>query len=143
VSAGAVDAGVQALRTAARLADSAGAPRLRVSSRLVLAEALVHALGGLDEASQATLHEADEIALAYDLPDASAQARAELGYVDFLRGQYDRAEVWLTDALKSAGGSALVRAKALTCLGAVENDRGNYRTSAGLLEQAVELARAA
>ncbi len=143
VSAGAVDAGVQALRTAARLADSAGATRLRVSSRLVLAEALVHALGGLDEAGQATLHEADEIALAYDLPDASAQARAELGYVDFLRGQYDRAEVWLTDALKSAGGSALVRAKALTCLGAVENDRGNYRTSAGLLEQAVELARAA
>jgi DNA-binding SARP family transcriptional activator len=143
VSAGAVDAGVQSLRTAARLADSAGATRLRISSRLVLAEALVHALGGLDEAGLATLHEADEIALAHDLPDASAQARAELGYVDFLRGQYDRAEVWLTDALKSAGGSASVQAKATTYLGAVESDRGNYRSAVGLLEQAVELSLAA
>jgi DNA-binding SARP family transcriptional activator len=143
VSAGVVEAGVQSLRTAARLADSAGAVRLRVSSRLVLAEALVHALGGLDEAGLAALHEADEIALTHDMPDASAQARAELGYVDFLRGQYDRAEVWLTGALRSAGGSAPVRAKALTYLGAVESDRGSYRSAAGLLEQAVEVAQAA
>ena len=45
VSAGAVEAGIHSLRTAARLADSADATRLRVSSRLTLAEALVHALG--------------------------------------------------------------------------------------------------
>ena len=48
------------------------------------------------------MHDADEIALASDLFDAVAQARAELGYVDFLRGRYDRAELWLTDALKFA-----------------------------------------
>jgi hypothetical protein len=84
VSAGAVEAGVQSLRTAARLADGAGATRLRVSSRLVLAEALVHALGGLDEEGLAALYEADEIALAHGLLNEVAQARAELGYVDFL-----------------------------------------------------------
>src|SRR5689334_15642306 len=95
VSAGVVEAGVQSLRTAARFADGADATRLRVSSRLVLAEALVHALGGLDEEGLATLHEADEIALAHGLRDEVAQARAELGYMDFLRGRYDRAEVWL------------------------------------------------
>ncbi len=143
VSAGVVEAGVQSLRTAARLADGAGATRLRVSSRLVLAETLVHALGGLDEEGLATLHEADEIALANGLHDAVAQARAELGYVDFLRGRYDRAELWLTDALEYASGSPSVQAKAMTYLGAVESDRASYRRAAGLLERAVTLSRAA
>jgi len=143
VSAGVLEAGVQSLRTAARLADGAGATRLRVSSRLVLAEALVHALGGLDEEGLAALHEADEIALAHGLLNDAAQARAELGYVDFLRGRYDRAELWLTDALEYASGSPSVRAKAMTYLGSVESDRASYRRAAGLLEQAVTLSRAA
>lgn len=143
VSAGAVEAGVHSLRTAARLADSAAATPLRVSSRLALAEALVHALGGLDEEGLATLYEADEIALANDLFDAAAHARAELGYVDFLRGRYDRAELWLTDALKFAGGSPSIKAKALTYLGAVESDRANYRRASDLLDQAAKLSQAA
>jgi DNA-binding SARP family transcriptional activator len=143
VSAGAVEAGVRSLRTATGLADRAGAVRLRVSARLVLAEALIHALGGLDEAGLAALHEADQIAMANDLRDAAAQARAELGYVDFLRGRYDRAELWLTDARKLADGSPSVTAKALTYLGTVESDRGSYRRATGLLEQAVTLSRAA
>ncbi len=143
VSAGAVEAGVQSLRTAARLADGAGATRLRVSSRLVLAEALVHALGGLDEEGLAALHEADEIALANGLLNDVAQARAELGYVDFLRGRYDRAELWLTDALEYASGSPSVQAKAMTYLGSVESDRASYRRAVGLLEQAVTLSLAA
>jgi tetratricopeptide (TPR) repeat protein len=63
--------------------------------------------------------------------------------VDFLRGRYDRAELWLTDALERASGSPSVRAKAMTYLGSVESDRGSYRRAAGLLEQAVTLSRAA
>jgi DNA-binding SARP family transcriptional activator len=140
VSAGAVQAGVRSLLTAVQLADRAGAIRLRVGARLVLAEALVHGLGGLDEAGLASLHEASEIALAHDLSDAVAQARAELGYVDFLRGRYDRAEFWLTNALSFAGGSRAVTAKAMTYLGAVESDRANYRRASELLEQAITLS---
>ena len=143
VSAGVVEAGVASLRTAARLADDAGATRLRVSSRLVLAEALIHALGGLDEEGLASLHEAGEIALAHDLPGDVARARAEVGYVDFLRGRYDRAELWLTDALEYASGSPSVEAKAMTYLGSVESDRASYRRAVGLLEQAITLSRAA
>src|SRR6516164_3708493 len=143
VSAGVVEAGVESLRTAARLADGAGATRLRVSSRLVLAEALIHALGGLDEEGLASLHEAGEIALAHGLPGDVARARAEVGYVDFLRGRYDRAELWLTDALEYASGSPSVQAKALAYLGSLESDRASYRRAAGLLEQAVTLSRAA
>jgi DNA-binding SARP family transcriptional activator len=84
VSAGAVEVGLGSLRTAARLADQAHVPELRIRARLVLAETLIHSLGGLDEQGLATLVEADEIALADDRPDAAAHARTELGYVDFL-----------------------------------------------------------
>lgn len=143
VSAGAVAAGVHSLRTAVKLSDGADAQRLRVTSRLVLAEALIHSLGGLDEEGLATLHEADRVADANDDPDAVAQARAELGYVDFLRARYDRAELWLTDALKLAHGSPSIMAKATTYLGSVESDRANYGRAKVLLDEATRLSRAA
>jgi DNA-binding SARP family transcriptional activator len=157
VGAGSREAGVQSLRTAARLAGADRPAALRVRARLVLAEALVHALGGLDEEGLAALHEADRIALENGLPDAVAQARAELGYVDFLRGRYDRARFWLTDALDRArpggpegvgdvvagSGALAVAAKATTYLGAVESDRADYPAARALLEDAVRLSRRA
>jgi len=143
VAAGAVEAGVQSLRTATRLADHASANRLRVSSRLVLAEALVHSLGGFDEEGIAALFEAAEIALADGDRAAVAQARAELGYVDYLRARYDRSEMWLTDALTFADGSPSIMAKATTYLGSVKSDRGDYGTAVDLLDEAIELSAAA
>jgi tetratricopeptide (TPR) repeat protein len=143
VSAGAIEAGVHSLRTAIRLADGADAGQLRVSSRLVLAEALIHSLGGLDEQGLAILHDADRIALACDDPAAAAKARAELGYVDFLRARYDRAERWLTNALQLAHGSPSIMAKATTYLGSVESDRANCPRAVDLLQDATELSRAA
>jgi DNA-binding SARP family transcriptional activator len=143
MGAGALEAGVRSLQTATRLADGARKTRLRVRSRLILAEALVHALGGLDEEGLASLYEADEIATAHQLTDAVAAARAELGYIDFLRARYDRAQLWLTDALRLADGSAAVLAKATTYLGSVESDRGNYVEATNLLGQAVSHARTA
>lgn len=143
VAAGATEAGVHSLRTAARLADGGTLVSLRVRSRLLLAEALIHSLGGLDEEGLSTLYEVDEIARTNGLPDVVAQARAELGYVDFLRGRYDRAELWLTDALTFADSSPVTTAKATTYLGAVESDRANYPRALVLLEEAVDLSRAA
>jgi tetratricopeptide (TPR) repeat protein len=108
-----------------------------------LAEAYVHSLGGLDEEGLAALYEADEIARTHNLRESVAQARAELGYVDFLRARYDRAEIWLTDALNLADGSASLMAKATTYLGSVESDRANYPAAAALLEEAISLSGAA
>jgi DNA-binding SARP family transcriptional activator len=142
VAAGATDAGVATLRTAVGLADGAGAGRLRVDSRLMLAEALIHSLGGLDEEGMATLHDVDRIALATDDRASVARARAELGYVDFLRGRYDRAEVWLTDSLAFAHGSPSVTVKATTYLGSVASDRADYGHAVDLLEKATAAARA-
>jgi DNA-binding SARP family transcriptional activator len=143
VAAGAGDAGIASLRTAARLADTAGNTALRVRSRLVLAEALVHSFGGLDEAGLAALHEADQIALDAGDDDAAARARAELGYVDFLRARYDRAERWLADALARSAGSPSLQAKATTYLGSVESDRADYGRALALLDEATVLSRTA
>lgn len=143
VAAGAFETGVLSLQTAVRLADGTGIPDLRVDSRLVLAEALIHSIGGLDEAGLASLYEADEIARAQQDRTSSARARAELGYVDFLRARYDRAALWLSDALELADGSSSIMAKATAYLGSVESDRANYSRASDLLADATQLSRAA
>ena len=53
VSAGALAAGVASFETAVRMADLSGADEPAGAARLVLAEALIHTLGGLDEAGLA------------------------------------------------------------------------------------------
>jgi DNA-binding SARP family transcriptional activator len=143
VAAGALDAGVSSLRRATAVADGAGAISLQVRARLALAEAYIHALGGLDQEGLAQLYEADRIARDHGLAEAVAYARAELGYVDFLRGRYDRAERWLNDAVRLASGDLPVLAKATTYLGCVASDRADYPSATALLTEAVELARTA
>jgi tetratricopeptide (TPR) repeat protein len=91
----------------------------------------------------AALYEAGEIALAHGDRAAVAQARAELGYIDFLRARYDRAEVWLADALDFADGSPSIVSKATTYLGSVESDRANYLRAIELLEEGTKLSRTA
>jgi tetratricopeptide (TPR) repeat protein len=142
IAAGAVEAGIASVRTAVRLADGSGRTRLRVHARLVLAEALVHALGGLDEEGLAMLFEADDIALADGDLEAVARARAELGYVDFLRARYDRAEVRLTEASELADGAPSMVAKVTTYLGSVASDRADYGRAAGLLGEGIARSRA-
>ena len=143
VSAGAVDAGVTSFETAVRLADQADAQSLRVETRLVLAEALIHTLGGLDEEGVSTLVEAERIALAHGDREAAASARAELGYVDFLRARYDRAERRFGQVLQQGSGAPSTLAKAMTYLGSVASDRAEYSRATSLLEQATRLSRTA
>ena len=140
VSAGALTTGVASYETAVRLADGAEVRSLRVETRLVLAEALIHTLGGLDEEGVATLTEVERIALADGDVEAAARARAELGYVDFLRARYDRAERWLTQVLDDSEAPE-TRVKAMTYLGSVASDRADYPQAVGLLEEAIGLAR--
>jgi tetratricopeptide (TPR) repeat protein len=141
VSAGATETGADSLRTAVQLADRAEASWLRVTSRLVLAGALVHSVGGLDEEGMATLVAANDIALAHGDRAGVADARAELGYVDFLRAHYDRAEVWLSEAMEFAADSPRAQAKATTYLGSVSSDRAHYSRALTLLDEACRLAR--
>jgi DNA-binding SARP family transcriptional activator len=142
VSAGAVMAGVASFETAVRLADQGGAESLRIETRLMLAEALIHSWGGLDEEGVAALTDAERIALANGDREAAARARVELGYVDFLRARYDRAERRLAQVAQGSESPSTL-AKALTYLGSVASDRAEYPRATSLLEQATELSRAA
>ena len=142
IAAGAREPGVMSLRNAVALADAAGTIPLRVRARQVLAEALIHSLRGLDEEGLAYLHEADRLAIGTGDGVAAGQARAELGYVDFLRARYDRSELWLKESLAFADGSPAVTAKATTYLGSVYSDRADYPRAIALLDRACTLARA-
>lgn len=153
LGAGAVETGVRLLRTAVGLADRAdaeragadradadragadraGAERLRLSARIRLGEALIHAMRGMDEEGLAYLFEADRIAVAAGDSAAAAQARAEIGYVDFLRARYDRAERWLSEALAAAGDASPATARIRTYLGSVASDRADYPRARDLL----------
>ncbi len=141
VSAGALVAGVATFENAVRLADNGGADSDRIKTRLVLAEALIHTLGGLDEAGLATLNEAERIAIANGDRVSVTRVRAEVGYVDFLRARYDRAERALTQVLADEESSPSVRAKAMTYLGSVVSDRAEYPRAVSLLQGAVSASR--
>ncbi len=143
VGAGAIEAGVTSLRRGVALADVSSSDRLRVTSRLALAQALIHSLRGQDEEGLAALHTADDVAMAMDEPRLAAEARAEIGYVDFLRARYDRAELWLTDARELGKDSLSMVAKTALYRGSIESDRGNYPQAQEHLEAAVEAARPA
>lgn len=143
IAAGAAQAGLDSLRAAVRMADHGGDRPLRLHARLTLAEALVHTFGGLDEEGLASLHEVDAIATAAGDRETVALARAELGYVDLLRGRYDRASRWLRESLAAAGDAVAITAKATTYLGSVESDRADYPRALVLFEAAVVLARQA
>jgi DNA-binding SARP family transcriptional activator len=138
VAAGATDAGLASLRSAVTLADHGSDNALRVQTRVVVAETLIHSLRGMDEEGISSLFAADEIATS---DGERAAIRAELGYVDFLRARYDRAELWLTDALTLAGSDDAVAAKASTYLGSVESDRADYPRALSFLAEGVRLAR--
>jgi len=126
VAAGAGESGLASMRTAVQLADDAADPTLQMSSRLALAEALIHAQRGLDEDGIDALHGADRIAAEHGDRAVMAEARTELGYVNFLRARYDRAEYWLSEAMALAIDSPSASAKARMYLGSVESDRANY-----------------
>jgi len=143
IGAGAIELGVRTLQEARDAADAAGSGLIRVQVRLELAEALVHSVRGRDEEGLALLWEADEIAGANGLRHQVAQARAERGYVDFLRARYDRAELGLADALRLAEGSTATQAKAATYLGCVASDRADHPRATVLLRDGIDFARAA
>ena len=73
--------------------------------------------------------------------EAETRVRAEVGYVDFLRARYDRAERWLGQVLAEEATSPSVRAKALTYLGSVASDRAEYARAVEHLRRAVQASR--
>lgn len=139
IGAGALDAGLHCLRRAILEADATGDAVLRTRARLALGGTLVHAARGRDEEGATVLHEA--LAVGQDAsPTLAAAACRELGYVEFLRGRYERALPWLQRAATLAGGDRTEQARIETVHGALLSDTAHYAVAITRLRTAVTLA---
>ena len=142
IVAGALEAGLQCLRRAIVEADATGDPALRARARVALGGALVHAARGRDEEGATALHEALEVGRDASPPLAAAACR-ELGYVEFLRGRYERTLAWLQRASPLASGDRAEQARIATVHGSALSDTAHYAAAIELLREAGALGMAA
>jgi tetratricopeptide (TPR) repeat protein len=143
MEAGAVDAAVASLRRTVAQAYEVGEPELQVRALLALGSALVHGVRGRDGEGAGVLLEAIRVAERTADAALAAQAHRELGYVELLRGRYDRAQRWLRTAISLAGGDPAERAWAHAVQGVVLTDIGRHASAIHELREALRLARTA
>lgn len=143
INAGALDAGLQCLRRAVVDARGARDMELQAEALVALGSALVHAARGRDEEAAAALHEALAVAARGGRASSAAAASRELGYVEFLRARYERAEGWLVRSAEFAGEDGAERGRIACVLGAVLTDTGHYERAIEELGEAARLSRAA
>lgn len=135
IGAGVLDAGLHCLRRAIVEADATGDAVLRARARVALGGALVHAARGRDEEGATALHEALVVG-----QDASSQFAAsacrELGYVEFLRGRYQRALIWLRRGVPLAGDDHAEQTRIAIVHGSVLSDTAHYAAAIAMLRDA-------
>jgi DNA-binding SARP family transcriptional activator len=141
LDAGAADVAIIDLRQAVAAAHEVRASDLEAKALLALGSALVHAVRGRDGEGAGVLHEAIGVAERASQPHVAAQARRELGYVEALRGRYDRAERWLHEADSLADGDLAEQAWIHAVQGVMLTDVGRSAPAIDELHQAVGLAR--
>jgi DNA-binding SARP family transcriptional activator len=142
IDAGAVEAGLQCLRRAAAEAHACGDPEMKAEALFSLGSALVHAARGKDEEAAAALHECIALAEGTGVSRVAASAHRELGYVEMLRGRYERAGSWLEQALHLAADDQAVTAKILAVMGVCQTDTARYADAIETLTSSVTLAEA-
>lgn len=102
VTAGAVDTGLGALRSATVAARALSDGHLLAATLVELGSALIHAVRGTDQDGLALLHEALPLAQEHGASDLATMAMREIGYVDLLRARYQRSLHWLGRAREAA-----------------------------------------
>jgi len=143
MDAGAVDAAVAALRRAVAQSHQIDDPALQTKALVALGSALVHGVRGRDGEGAGVLLEAIEVAHRVEDDALAAQAHRELGYVELLRGRYDRAQRWLHGAVSLAGEDPAERAWAHAIQGVALTDIGRHTDGLHELGEALRLAQAA
>lgn len=143
LAAGATNAGLDALREAVGGSRAIDEPDLLARSLTALGSALIHTVRGSDQDGIALLHEAIPHSRSADLPPVSARAHRELGYVDMLRGRYERARRWFTKAVDQAAGDDEELSWIAAFAGAARTDVADYAAASELLDEAVARARVA
>lgn len=141
-AAGAIGPGLGIMQQAVVDAESVRALDLLAKALVALGSALVHAARGSDEEGAAVLHRAIKVAAQIGDSALAATAHRELGYVQFLRGSYVRAETWLSRAATLTGEQGGELPWILAVRGAAQTDTGNYAGARESLIEAAERAQA-
>lgn len=128
IGAGAVPEGLGQLERAVLAARRCADDTLLVEGLTALGTALVHAARGSDEEGVAQLHEASALAETGSPSSLVSRIHRELGYVEFLRGHYERARHWLARAAGSAEDPA-ARAWIDVVVGACHADVGDHEAA--------------
>lgn len=142
LAAGIPDAGLDTLREALGGARAVGEPDLLARCLTALGTGLIHAVRGSDQDGLALLHEAVPLATSAGLPRVAARASRELGYVDVLRGRYERAQRWFTSAADLAVGDDEELAWIAAFAGTGRTDVDDHVGAAALLDEATGRAAA-
>ena len=143
VAAGAVEAGLESLRRAARESQTSNDAGLEAEALFALGSSLVHTPRGRDMEGSVVLHQAIDVASEVSLSDVVAGAKRELGYVEMLAARYDRARGWLEQALEAVDDDVGEEAAIRSVLGACWSDTSHYAQAFGELEKAIALAEEA
>lgn len=141
MDAGAFDAAIGSLRMAVAEAHATEDAELRGTTLLALGSALVHGVRGRDGEGAGVLHEAIGVIDRSGADATAAQAHRELGYVETLRGRYDRAQRWLRRAASLAADDPTERAWAHAVLGVALTDVGRHVDALRELHHALSLGR--
>jgi tetratricopeptide (TPR) repeat protein len=136
VDAGAPEAGVARLRGAVASARRQDDAELLARSLVGLGTALVHSCRGTDEEGAAALHEGSTLAERIGARRLAARGWRETGWIQFLRGRYDRAEATLARAAELADGDEEELAWIEVILGTCRSDIGEYASASELLRSA-------
>jgi DNA-binding SARP family transcriptional activator len=142
VDAGAPEAGVARLRWAVASARRQDDPELLARSLVGLGTALVHSARGTDEEGAAALHEGSTLAERIGERRLAAAGWRETGWIQFLRGRYDRAETTLARAAELADGDEEELAWIEVILGTCRSDIGDYANASRLLRSATARSEA-
>ena len=133
VEAGAPEAGVARLRGAVASARREDDPVLIARALVGLGRALVHSSRGTDEEGAEALHEGSILAERIGERRLAATGWREAGWIQFLRGRYDRAEATLARAAQLADGDEEELAWIEVILGTCRSDVGDYANATRLL----------
>ena len=143
LDAGAAEVAISAFRQAVTEAHEVEDGPLQVRALIALGSALVHTLRGRDGEGAGLLLEAIEVAERIGDPESAAPAHRDLGYVELLRGRYDRAQRWLKQAAELAGDEPTERAWALAVQGVALTDVGHHGDALASFDEAIRLASCA
>jgi tetratricopeptide (TPR) repeat protein len=139
LDAGAVEAGLDGLRDAVVGARGTNDAALEAEAALALGAALVHAAKGRDEEGSAALHRAIAVAEAVGHRKVAASAHRELGYVELLRGDYPRSQVWIRTAAELSGDDPLEMSRIRSVSGIGLIDVGSHERAEAEIRSAIDL----